>query len=131
MSDEVQTEFQRPDQVAATKVALERLRKAASKAPPTLQELAELRESIKAKRLEDDVKIVRLDGPVSVWCWLCKRCRANLKPGWFVAAEKDPPHTLPCDRCVKGTQVSRHELALRGRWPPTPWRAPARAVGAS
>ena len=102
MEEPAQTEIAtRPSQVEATVKNLERLRRAAPAKPPTMEELAALREEVKAKRLEDDVKIVRLDGPVSVWCWLCKSCRANLKPGWFLAAERDAPHTLPCDRCVK------------------------------
>ena len=108
MEDAPQLELpSKPDQVAATKVALERLRKAASKAPPTLQELAELRESIKAKRVEDDVKIVELDGPVKLWAWLCKTHRENLKPGWFISRVKEPPHMLVCDKAGRGSPCGK------------------------
>ncbi len=102
MEDAPQLELpSKPDQVAATKVALERLRKAASKAPPTLQELAALRSEVHAKRVEDDVRIVELDGKYTVWAWLCRSCRESLKEGWYVKSMKDAPHPLPCDRCFK------------------------------
>jgi hypothetical protein len=87
------------DDVAATRANLDRLRKTASKPPPSLQELAKLRAEVQAKRVEDDVRIVELDGPMKLAAWLCKTHRENLKPGWFVASTKDAPHPLVCDKC--------------------------------
>ena len=100
MEEPAQTEIAtRPSQVEATVKNLERLRRAAPAKPPTMEELAALREEVKARRLEDDVKIVELDGPVKLWAWLCKAHRENLKPGWFVSQVKEPPHMLVCDKC--------------------------------
>ncbi len=90
----------KPDQVAATTRNLARTRVAPVKLP-TAAQLAALREEVRAKRVEDDVKIVELDGPVKLWVWLCKRHRESLKPGWFVSSTKEPPHALPCDKCSR------------------------------
>ena len=89
MADDAQMELTRSSQVEATAKNLEGLRRAASRKSPTREELAALREEVKARRVEDDVKIVELDGPMQIWAWLCKRHRENLKPGWYVKSMKD------------------------------------------
>lgn len=101
MEDDAQQEVKRPDQVAATKVNLDRLRRAARKAPPTLEELANLRAEVKARSERDEVLIVELDGPTTVWAWLCKRHRETLKAGWFVKQTRSAPHPLVCDKCLR------------------------------
>lgn len=85
--------------VEATARNLARLKAAAPKDPPTLEQLAALRAEVAAKRVEDDVRIVELDGAYSLWAWLCKRHRENLRPGWSVKQVKDAPWPLVCDKC--------------------------------
>lgn len=89
------------DQVEATKRTLARLHEAAERPAPTLEQLAALREELKARAVEDDVKIVKLDGPMQLWSWLCKRHRESLKPGWFVAEPREAPHPLVCEKCAR------------------------------
>ena len=107
MADDAQTELTRPSQVAATAKNLEGLRRAASRKSPTREELAALREEVKARRVEDDVKIVELDGGHTLWAWLCKKHRENLKPGWTVKSLKDAPHALVCDGCERDRKAGR------------------------
>ncbi len=97
--DDGQQELKPRDQVAATRRNLDQLKAAGTKKPPTREELAALREEVKARRVEDDVKIVELDGPMQMWAWLCKRHRETLRPGWYVKSIKDAPHPLVCDKC--------------------------------
>ena len=53
MEREEQMELTRPSQVEATVKNIERLRRAATVKLPTMEELAALREEVKAKRAED------------------------------------------------------------------------------
>jgi hypothetical protein len=88
------------DDVRATNRNLARLRQAANERPSKAK-LEALREEVQRAREEADVKIVELDGPMSIWVWLCKTHRENLKPGWFVKQVKEPPHMLVCDKCER------------------------------